>query len=181
MGAIETYNNQLHQTEYRWFAIKTRPKAEKMLHGMFAKKQIEAYLPILQLVRRYTRKIKKVNLPLIPCYLFVKVTKNEYVSVLETDGVLGFVRFSKDLLAIPEREIDILRRITGEQIEVEVTPIEWKEGDEVEILQGNLAGIRGILVEKKGKHLVTVDLQHIGFSLKIDIDPKNLIKKAVFS
>ena len=55
-----------------------------------------------------------VEKPLINCYVFVLITKQHYLPVLETENVAGFVKSSKDLRAIPEAEMEILRRITLE-------------------------------------------------------------------
>ena len=91
----ETYENHLHETEPRWFAVYTRYKREKLVAQQLRDKGIEVYLPLQHFTRRYTRKIKKVEMPLISCYVFARITKKEYVPVLETPDVVQFVRFAK--------------------------------------------------------------------------------------
>jgi transcription antitermination factor NusG len=171
-----THENHLDTNEARWFAVYTSYKREKIVHAMLNQKGIHSYLPLQKVTRRYTRKIKTLELPLISCYLFVKITKSEYVPVLETDHVLKFIRFSKNLIAIPEEEINTLKKVVGEGIEIEVEPLSYKKGDEVEIIAGNLTGMRGKLVSVEGKKRVLIDLEHLGYSLRIAIDSK-LLKK----
>lgn len=171
-----THENHLDTNEARWFAVYTSYKREKIVHAMLNQKGIHSYLPLQKVTRRYTRKIKTLELPLISCYLFVKITKSEYVPVLETDHVLKFIRFSKNLIAIPEEEINTLKKVVGEGIEIEVEPLSYKKGDEVEIVAGNLTGMRGKLVSVEGKKRVLIDLEHLGYSLRIAIDSK-LLKK----
>lgn len=138
---------------------------------MLAKKGIHAYLPIQKLMRRYTRSTRVVEKPLINCYVFVKIVKNEYVKVLETENVAGFVKFAKDLFAIPESEINILRRITLEtDLEIEAVEGKFTEGDAVEISAGNLMGLRGRVVKVEGKRKILVELSQLGFTLLITID-----------
>ena len=104
--------NHLHETEPKWFAVHTRSKSEKFVQRQLTKKGIHAYVPLQRLMRRYTRSTRIVEKPLINCYVFVQIVKREYVPVLETENVSGFIRFNKELIAIPEAEINVLRRIT---------------------------------------------------------------------
>jgi len=164
-------SNQLHASEARWFAVHTRSRSEKFVQRMLAKKGVHAWLPLQRLMRRYTRSTRMVEKPLINCYVFVKIVKDQYTGVLETENVAGFVRFSKNLLAIPEAEIDILRRITLEaEIDVEAVPGRFLEGDPVEISAGNLMGLQGRIVKIEGKRKMQVELLHIGYTLLISID-----------
>ncbi|MBX2872579.1 MAG: UpxY family transcription antiterminator [Saprospiraceae bacterium] len=168
----------LHEHEARWFAVYTRYKREKVIRKRLTDKGIESYLPLQQFVRHYTRKVKVVDLPLISCYLFVKITKQQYLQVLETADVLHFVRPAKDLIAIPEMEIDILRRVVGESINIEADRSGFQSGDEVEIIGGNLTGIKGILLENSSKHNFLIELNQIGYSLQMQVDPALLRRMA---
>lgn len=172
----EENENHLHQTEPRWFAVYTRFKSEKVVKRLLDAKNIESFLPLQSVTRRYTRKIKTYDIPLISCYIFVKIVKSEYVPVLETENVVKFIRFAKNLLSIPEAEINILRRIIGEQVEVEAEQGLLHEGDLVEVVGGKLTGLRGRLVERQGKKQMVVELETVGYSLKMNIDASLLRK-----
>lgn len=162
--------NHLHVSEPKWFAVYTRFKSEKVVQRLLLQKNIENYLPLQKVTRRYTRKIKHHDIPLISCYIFVKIVKDEYVKVLETDNVVRFIRFSKNLLSIPDDEIEIIRRVVGEADEVFAEPGRFKEGDAVEVVGGNLTGLRGRLIEKQGKKQMVVELENIGYSLRLTVD-----------
>jgi transcription antitermination factor NusG len=171
-------SNHLSEIEPRWFAVRTRSKSEKFVQRILERKGIEAYLPLQRLVRRYGRTVRQVEKPLINCYIFVKILKADYVPILEVENVTGFVRFSKDLLSIPEEEILLLRRITLEEgIDVEALEGHLEAGDPVEIAAGNLTGLKGHVVSVNGKRKVQVELQHIGYSLLITVDPMMLMRQ----
>ena len=177
MAEKKDYEDHLHATEYRWFAVYTHSRSEKIAFKRLKAKGINVYLPLQKKVRLYGRKKRIVELPLITCYLFVKVTKKEYVKVLETEGVLNYVKFKKNLVSIPDEEIELLRRILGEGWEVEQTDTsQWKSGDIVEVNQGRLAGTRGKLVNVDGKKVFTVELETLGIGLLVEID-KELLNK----
>lgn len=163
--------NHLHETEPRWFAVHTRSKSEKFVQRMLAKKGIHAYLPLQKLMRRYTRSTRIVEKPLINCYVFVRIIKASYVNVLETENVAGFVKSSKDLRAIPEWEIEVMRRITLEDgLSFEVISGSFSEGEAVEITAGNLMGMKGHIVKTEGARKFQIELLTLGYSLLISVD-----------
>ncbi|MCF8282894.1 MAG: UpxY family transcription antiterminator [Bacteroidales bacterium] len=168
--AIQTTVSHLHESEARWFAVYTRSKSEKVVQRLLTNKEIESYLPLQKVTRRYTRKIKHYEVPLITCYIFVKITKKEYVPVLETENVAKFIRFARNLYSIPEEEINLLRRVVGEGEDVVAEPGNFKEGDEVEVIGGKLTGLKGRMVERQGKKHLVVELESIGYTLRMTVD-----------
>ena len=108
--------------------------------------------------------------------IFVKINRGQYVSVLETSSVINFVKFSSKLISIPEREIDLLKRILGEGWEVELEEQNFSEGDLVEVQSGNLCGLRGRLVGNSNNKYLTVDFNTLSCSLKVFIDRSLLAK-----
>lgn len=168
--------NQLHFTEPRWFAVYTSFRREKLVKKMLDKKNIECYLPINRVTRRYASRNKIVDFPLISCYIFVKIIKGQYVPVLETEHVVKFTKIGRDLLAIPEREINIIKRVVGEGLEISMEQADFTIGDDVEIISGNLTGLKGKLMSLDGKNKFAVALDNIGFSLTMSVDASLLNK-----
>jgi len=173
-AAPHSAENHLHETEARWFAVYTRYKREKTVAQWLERKGIAYYLPLQKLTRYYVRKVKHVELPLINCYIFVKITKKEYVPVLETQDVVRFVHFSRNLLAIPDDEIRIMQRVVGEITEVSAEPNRFIPGAEVEIIGGQLTGLRGTLIKKQNDKNFVVELDNLGYALHMQVDPSLL-------
>lgn len=176
MAKIEVHTNQLHEEIPRWFAVYSGFKKEKLAKKLLEKKGIKVYLPLQKVVRKYDRKIKKLETPLINCYLFVHITKSEYIRVLETEYVSRFIKIGKDLFAIPEAEIEIMQRILGENLQIEMEQNTFYQGDKVMVSQGNLTGLTGRLVSFQGKEKVMVELNTIGYAMMIEMD-KSLLTK----
>ena len=174
----QTYENHLDEQEARWFAVYTRYKREKQIKLRLDDKGISNYLPLQKVTRHYTRKTKKLELPLINSYIFVKITKKDYIRVLEIPDVIKFVRFSKNLIAIPQWEIDLMKRVTGEGMEVSIDTLQYLPGDEVEVIGGNLTGLKGKLIKREGKHNFWIELTALGFGMNMQIDEKLLRKVA---
>lgn len=171
----DTIVNQISDNQKKWFAVYTKYKCEKFVSDLLAKKQIEAYVPIVTKTRRYTRKIKQYHVPLINCYVFVFISKEQYIQTLETEYVIKFLKQGKDLLAIPQTEIDVLKRVSGDVAEVEILEGYMLEpGEEVEVVTGHLTGMKGTIVSRTSKKVFLIELKTIGFRLQIGIDLKLL-------
>lgn len=161
-------------TEQRWYAVHTKYKCEKYVVNALTKKSVEAYTPTLKTITQYERKTVRRELPLINCYVFVRVNKEEFVKVLQTEYVYAFLKIGREINPIKQEEIDILKRVTGELNDISVSEKEYVEGMSVEVIAGNLTGIKGKLIEKQGKHNFLVELDSIAYQLKINIDPAHL-------
>ena len=175
LGNTNAAINHLSNDEYRWFAVYTKYKCEKYVVDKLSKKGIAAYVPLVDVTKRYTSKIKRYQVPLINSYVFVKILKAEYIPVLETEYVLGFLKQRKNLISIPESEIEILRRVVGEKCNIELYHHEVVVGDRVEIISGNLTGLIGRIENQHGKSRFLVHLENIGYSLSIEVE-KNLLR-----
>lgn len=164
--------NDLHASEKRWFAVYTKYKSEKYIIKNLLKKGITAYTPLIRTTKKYVRKVKTYDVPLLNCYVFVLINKAQYIQVLETEYVLNFVKIRKNLVSIPQTEIDLMKRVVGEFQNISVANENYEIGDPVEIISGNLTGLKGYLVEINGKNDFLLNLEKSGFQLLINIDPK---------
>lgn len=162
------------QGQYEWYAITTRFRCEKYVVSALQLHSIEAYVPLLRRTRRYTRKIKTYEVPLISCYAFVKIAQNDKARVLSMPYVHGFVRFNGKIAAVPEEEMQLMRRVVGELSEISAEPKSWLQGDKVEVIAGNLTGIRGTLISQNGKHEFVIELESLGYQLRMVVDRRAL-------
>lgn len=153
-----------------WYAVKTRYKCEKQVQRHLELKAIECYLPLLKRTRKYRRKVKRYEVPLINCYVFVRIDLKDRAEVLSNYNVIDFLRIGSDIIPVCEEEISIMKRVVGELDEVEIGPWEWHEGDEVEVIAGSLTGLSGILLSRAGKHEFVVRLESLGYQLRMNID-----------
>ena len=163
--------NHLDKQEKRWFAVYTKYKCEKFVTTLLDKKRIVSYVPLQTVVKRYQRKIKKYDIPLINNYVFVHITSKEYIAVLETEYVYKFIRQGKNLISIPGWEIDTLKQIVGDiEYMAPVNSSSLLIGEEVEIVSGQLSGLSGKIVSKQGKKSFVIELKNIGFEFHVQID-----------
>ena len=170
--------DQIHETEHRWFAVHTRYKGEKFVRDALEKKHITAYVPLRTNLRVYGTRKRTSEIPVISCYVFVKIVSADQVKVLETEHVLAFVRSGKNRLAIPEEEMNLLKRIVlDEDLDWTIEPgFTLETGHQVTVSAGALAGMSGKVIKADGKEKFVVELQTLGHSIYITVDAKYLTR-----
>lgn len=166
--------NHLHPTEKKWFAVYTAYKREKIVSKLLAKKRLEVFLPLQTIHKQYQRTKRIVELPLFNCILFVKIDQSEYVRVLETEHVFRFIKIGKNLISIPQQEIDTIQCIIGAQVDVEVEVYNLKEGEEIEVIAGALSGLEGKFLKQESKYNFLVELQMLGYQMRMHVRPEHL-------
>jgi len=162
--------------EINWYAIYTRPRAEKQVSERLNDKGIEAYLPLQKKLRQWSDRKKWIETPLFSSYVFVKITRASYDEVLKTHGVVKYVTFEGKAARIPQEQIDNLRIIVDSDAEVETTWKTHQRGDRVIVTGGTLKGLSGILISDGGKKKVLVQVDRLDQNLVIEV-PLGLIEK----
>ena len=64
-----------------WYAVYTRPRAEKKVADALTKKKIENFSPINKVIRQWSDRKKIVYEPLFTSYVFIKVSELELSSI----------------------------------------------------------------------------------------------------
>lgn len=154
-----------------WFAVYTRSRSEKSLMELLTAKGIEAYVPVRRVMKKWSDRKKMIEEPLIRSYCFVKVDESQYQDVLGTRGAVRYVWFSGKPASIPEKQIEILKIITGSDIEAECLPDTFQAGTLVRVNAGPLAGITGELIDLSKKKKVIVRIDHLKQVITLSISP----------
>jgi transcription antitermination factor NusG len=153
----------------RWYAIYTRPKAEKKVYEELLLRNIESYLPLQRSLKQWYDRKKWIETPLIRSYVFVKINNREYFKTIKIDGIVRFVTFEGQPAPIPETQIKSLRILLASDEELEVSDEKFEPGDPVEVRSGPFARLKGELVEYRGSKKVLVRIDHIGQSVLVTI------------
>jgi len=142
----------------RWFAIYTRSRYEKRVHSYLKEDGVEVYLPLVKRWRIWSDRKKQVDMPLLPSYLFVKThpgKSTQYFDILNTPGVVRFITFEGMPVAVPEHQIDALKRLNSQGVDMECMAECPPPGSPVKVVQGPMKGFTGEVVSAgKNKKLV---------------------------
>jgi transcriptional antiterminator RfaH len=161
----------------RWYACYTRGRHEKKVAAHLDSRGIETFLPVHRLEVQWSDRRKTADRPLFPSYVFARFATSELPQVLSTRGLVTILRAGGTLAAIPDEEIENVRRfaeaITGSRIVPEREAL-IEAGDRVRVLTGPFAGIEGVAVLRRGRRRLLVALTTVGEGLAVDLDGASL-------
>jgi transcriptional antiterminator RfaH len=161
-------------TKLRWYALYTRSRYEKRTHALLRDGGIEAYLPLIKTWRVWSDRKKQVELPLLSSYLFVYLDVADhkaYFNILNTPGVVRFITFEGKAVPIPDTQIEALKRLNSEGIDMECIDESPEPGTPVKVISGPMKGLIGevVSVGKNKKIVLRLDALDKCISLKIPL------------
>jgi transcription antitermination factor NusG len=160
-----------------WYALKVRNGSEASVVNALQCRGLHPYSPTQKERRRYTDRMKVVDKPVFSGYVFCPFAIEKKLPVVSCPGVDYIVGFSGVATAIPELQIENVRRMVEAGA---VAGERFVSGDRVRVTHGPLAGIEGILVrEPRGNRLVvSIELLNQTASLYIGQDQTSAIRLA---
>jgi transcriptional antiterminator RfaH len=171
---IKTIKNNI--SEKKWYAVYTRPRAEKQVYGRLLEADVETFLPLQKTYRMWSDRKKLVEKPLLSSYIFVRTSKHFFPKVYKTPGVVKFVTFEGIPASIPQNQIDNLRLLINSDAEIEISSEKFAPGDNVEVVSGSLIGLTGELIRIGSKNRVVVRIDKLDQNLILKI-PKAFLRR----
>lgn len=152
-----------------WFALRVRSNRERVVSLHLKEKGFEEFSPSYRIESQWSDRKKVIDQPLFPGYVFCRLNPHDRLPVLQVPGIVGLVGLGKVPQAIPEQEVERVRRLLRSGLLV--TPWPFLEvGQRVLIERGPLAGLEGILQSEKGKFRLVVSITLLQRSVSAEID-----------
>jgi transcription termination/antitermination protein NusG len=156
-----------------WYAAYTCAHHEKHVARQLEEKNINCFLPLYRSIRRWKDRVKELDFPLFPGYVFVQVAPEERLRVLQTSSVVRFVSFGGYPAALDDGEVEGLRNGVANGMKVEPCPF-LKVGQRVCVKHGPLAGVEGILVRKKDYLRLVLSIDLLMRSVAVEVQAADL-------
>lgn len=155
----------------QWYAVRTRSRHEKMVTQQLDRAGLEAFLPVVTAVHKWSDRNRQVEVPLFSGYCFVRVAYNSEhrVRVLQTNGVVNFVGVQNTGIPIPDSQIEDIKTLVARKVPFREHSF-LSIGQRVRVRGGALDGVEGILEAQKGDRSLIISLDPIQRSLSICID-----------
>ena len=158
------------QDSRHWFAITVKPQHEFAVENGLTAKGVDAYVPASWTLRSWSDRIKKLQQPVFPGYVFGYFDSAVRSSVLKTPGAKSIVSFGNTLAAIPDQQISSIRQMLDSSLPVHAHPF-LREGQRVRIGGGPLAGVEGILTQCRHTAHLVVSIELLQRSVSVQVDP----------
>jgi transcription antitermination factor NusG len=159
----------LHEVSLGWYALHVRRRFEKVVAGMLRNKGYEGFLPVYRRERRWSDRIKQIELPLFPGYVFCKFDLSTRLQILTIPGVNAVVGFGKKIMPIDESELEAVRNLLKSGQFCEPTPF-IGVGNRVRVESGPLAGAEGFVINVKNALRLVISITMLQRSVAVEID-----------
>ncbi len=156
-----------------WVAVYTNSRHEKLALEQLTKRNITAYLPLVRSKRRWSDRMKWVDIPLFRSYVFAKIELREHLYVLQTTGVHHIVKFKKEIAVIPDEQINGIKLMLEGGYSPESTDY-FTIGDEAEIVAGPMRGVKGIINRADGEERFILKIDAIQHAISVHVERKML-------
>lgn len=152
----------------RWYAAYTSARHEKQVAVELKARAVEHFLPLQSSVHRWKDRRVRLDLPLFPGYVFVRLALVNRLRVLQIPSVVRLVGFGGKPVPLPDKQMEILRIGLAERLNVKPHPF-LAVGRRVRIVCGPLAGLEGVLRQRKGTFRFVLSVKLIRCSLAVDV------------
>ncbi len=152
-----------------WFALAVKPRHEKAVAAALQSKGLEEFLPLCVVRRRWSDRYKTLEVPLLPGYTFCRFDPSDRIPVLRTPGVRKIVGWGATPLPVEEAEIQALQRVVEARLPASPCPY-LRAGQVISLDNGPLSGLRGLLLETKGRRRLVVSITLLQRSVSVEVD-----------
>ena len=156
-----------------WYAIWTRSNCERLVADQLSAKGFAPFLPEMGARSRRNGKTHVVQVPMFPGYLFIRhaMEKHSYIEILKARGVVRILeRGWSQLTPVADEEVNAIQQLVESGVPV-FPHVYFREGDQVRVVEGPLAGMQGVFVRdkpNKGRLVVSVNLLQTSVAVEVD-------------
>jgi transcription antitermination factor NusG len=159
-----------------WFVLYVRSRSEKKLKEALDKDGLQCYLPLRVDYRKWSDRVKKVQVPMFPSYVFVFTNQSDLPSFYHYSEVVTAVKIGRELATVAEKEIALIRRFEASELLLEIGAEDLELGVEVEVVGGPLKGLKGELIEKSGQSRFVIRLEALDQIVKVQLPAYQIVK-----
>ena len=159
----------LRQLQWPWFAILARTGREKSTTLLLENLGYQCFLPVNKSRRQWSDRIKELEVPLFPGYLFCRMNPHNRLPVLQTPGVIQIVGVGKSPIPVEEQEIAAIQCVGKSGLATMPWPY-MEVGHVVQIEDGPLRGLTGIVVKIKSGLKLVLSVSLLQRSVAVEVD-----------
>lgn len=161
-----------------WYVFYTKSRHEKKVEAQLRKRGYDVFLPTQKVLKQWSDRKKKVEVPLFNSYIFVHELESGITDILQVPGISWAIRHNGRPAILHPRELQTIRQFlaTGLLIQVDERP-DVRLLDDVEVVDGVLKGMVGRVVATADETRFAVLLETLGQSILVRIDPILLQKR----
>ncbi len=150
-----------------WYVLITKPKSERKVAQKLQQNGIEVCCPVRVEMRQWSDRKKKVEVPLLPSMILVKVEDHERPAVFDVFGAVRYLFWLGQPATVSESEIDALMDIKSHNQTV-LNVEQLKAGSEIDVEGLGFKPEKGTVKYVSGNQCWVV-LHSLGYVIKLQM------------
>jgi transcription termination/antitermination protein NusG len=167
--AVAWTKNMTPGNDLSWVALQVRPRSEKLVTNALNSKGIEVFLPLYTTRRRWSDRVKELELPLFDGYVMCRLDLQYRLPALTIPGVIQFVGFGRQPVPIDAAEIAALQAVVKSGLPSAPWPF-LQVGQRIRVEHGPLRDLEGILLQVKGTQRLILSVSLLQRSVAVEVD-----------
>jgi transcription termination/antitermination protein NusG len=160
--------NSLVVESVQWFALHVKRRYEQAVAASLQGKNIESLVPVWKERRRWSDRLKTVQSPIFPGYVFCRLKPRGRLAAVRTPGVIRLVGFGGQACPLEAAEVESLLALSAKQVTAQpcgYLPI----GQRVRLVDGPLTGLTGVLARSDNANRLIVSIDILQRSIAVDV------------
>ncbi len=149
-----------------WFVIHTKPRFEKRVEKSLLSFGIEAYCPTRKEIRLWSDRKKKVDVPVLPSMVLVRLEDKDVNDVFNINGVIRYMFWLGKRAIVRQQEVDVLKNYLKGNTIINQEIKKFNPGDIINIPGFN--DENGV-VERISNNTAWVFLENLGYKIKLNL------------
>jgi transcription antitermination factor NusG len=156
----------------QWFALTVKRQHERRVEGVLRAAGVDTFLPLYRARRQWSDRVKDLDAPLFPGYVFGRCSLRDRARIVKTPGVARIVGFAGLPAPVAQQEIEGVRAALASKLPLGPWPYFSRAGGRVRIERGPLRGLEGTLLREGSCLRLVLGVELLQRSLAVEVDPE---------
>ena len=151
-----------------WYVLYVKSRHEKRVHQRLKDLKLNSFLPLVQTVRQWSDRKKKIKKPLFPNYVFVEIaTSKDLYTSCSVPGTFQFIKCGGNFSRLTLNELNYIKTLIGlkDIINLELTSSIPQKGETRKINFGPLKGLEGEILEASNCNKILIRIEALNQSV----------------
>jgi transcription antitermination factor NusG len=153
----------------QWFAVRVKSRSEKLAATALGLKGVPVFAAVAPQRRVWADRIRVVEMPLFPGYVFARFDLGAKRVVEDAPGVASIVSFGGECCPVESSEIESIQKLIASGMDVHTAPF-LRVGVPVRVKHGPLSGAEGTLAQVRAGYRLVVSVSLLQRSVAVEID-----------
>lgn len=156
-----------------WYAVQVSHQHEKRVARLLEYEGYTHFLPTYRVRRKWSDRVKTVELPLFPGYVFCQSRPSSLRFTTGMQTICRVVSFGGKPQPIPHEEMAALQKVIHSRRDISLCPY-LAVGSKVRVKDGPLEGITGFVIEIQNHKKLVISVDLINRSMFVGVEPSEV-------